>query len=148
MMSDAYKTKGWSWNIWLSILLGVAGIAIGGYLLASARLYTIGFPLDDAWIHQTYARSLAADGQWAFLPGTPSAGSTSPLWTFCLAAGYFTGGAPYVWAFILGGLCLWALASIGEMLFRRQAAVHPRIPWAGLFLAGEWHLVWAAVSGM
>ena len=36
-----------------------------------------GFPLDDSWIHQTYARNLAQTGQWAFVPGVPSAASTS-----------------------------------------------------------------------
>ena len=37
------------------------------------------FPLDDSWIHQTYGRNLALNGEWAFLPGKPSAASTSPL---------------------------------------------------------------------
>jgi hypothetical protein len=51
------------------------------YLLRSRRLLGLGLPLDDAWIHQTYARSLADRGEWAFQAGEPSAGSTSPLWS-------------------------------------------------------------------
>jgi hypothetical protein len=38
---------------------------------------------------------------------------------------------------------------MGEVLFRRgenQAALG--FPWMGLFLIGEWHMVWAALSGM
>ena len=31
-----------------------AGISLGVYLLVSHLTYGIGFPLDDAWIHQTY----------------------------------------------------------------------------------------------
>jgi hypothetical protein len=52
-----------------------------------------GFPLDDGWIHQTYARNLAEYGQWAYLPGTISGGSTSPLWTLLLSGfrGYHLG---------------------------------------------------------
>ncbi|MDP2778149.1 MAG: hypothetical protein Q8O48_10950, partial [Anaerolineales bacterium] len=58
------------------------------YLLASRLTYAIGFPLDDSWIHQTYARSLAWNGEWAFRPGLLSAGSTSPLWSALLAIGF------------------------------------------------------------
>ncbi|MBE2268505.1 MAG: hypothetical protein IAE80_09775, partial [Anaerolinea sp.] len=47
------------------------------------------FSLDDSWIHQTYARNLAQTGQWAFVPGVPSAASTSPLYTVALAVGYW-----------------------------------------------------------
>lgn len=119
------------------------------YLLLSHYTYRSGFPLDDAWIHQTYARNLGVNGQWAFLPGQPSAGSTSPLWTVLLALGYALKLSPIVWTFFLGGLSLFAVACLGEAFFRETLPVPARrIPWAGLFLAGEWHLAWAAVSGM
>ncbi len=108
-----------------------------------------GFPLDDAWIHQTYARNLARSGQLAFVPNVPSAGSTAPLWTFLLSVGYLI-GAPYqLWTYGLGilflGLTGWTVARLGERLFpnHRNAGL-----WAGLFCVFEWHLVWAAVSGM
>jgi hypothetical protein len=32
------------------------------YLLTSRFTYGIGFPLDDSWIHQTYARNLPSGG--------------------------------------------------------------------------------------
>ena len=51
------------------------------FISFSALTYRIGFPLDDAWIHQTYARNLARSGQLAFVHGVPSAGSTAPLWS-------------------------------------------------------------------
>ena len=62
-------------------LLALAGVAL--YVAASSIIHEVGFPLDDSWIHQTYARNLAERGEWAFVPGEPSVASTSPLYT-CL----------------------------------------------------------------
>ncbi len=131
-------------------LLGMAAAAaLGVYLWASLSFYRIGFPLDDAWIHQTYARNFAQSGTWAFIPGKPSGGSTSPLWSLLLSFGYPLGLAPYVWTFLLGGLSLWGLGMAGSRLILR---VFPNEPnWAlagGLLLIFEWHSVWMAGSGM
>ena len=46
------------------------------------------FPLDDAWIHLVYARSLAENGGFAYNDGVPEAGMTSPLWVVLLAGIY------------------------------------------------------------
>ncbi len=123
--------------------------AMGLFLLASARTGYLGFPLDDAWIHQTYARNLALRGEWAYLPGVPSAGSTAPLWSLLLAAGYRLFAQPYAWPLFLGLVGLVAAAMFAQSLFRSEMqSWQSDIPWLGLFLVGEWHLVWAAVSGM
>lgn len=45
----------------------------------------IGFRLDDAWIHQVYARNFFSDGFLSYNNGIPSTGCTSPLWVFCLS---------------------------------------------------------------
>ena len=131
---------------WLFLL---SFFSLGVYLLLSARLYRVGFPLDDSWIHQTYARTLAWRGEWAFLPGKPSGGSTSPLWTALLAGGYLLRLAPYLWTFFLGGLLLWGLSLLAENAARRSPTYRKAsFPWVGIFFALEWHLVWAAASGM
>ncbi len=39
-----------------------------------------GFPLDDAWIHAVYGRSIARELTLAYNPGEPATGATSPLW--------------------------------------------------------------------
>jgi hypothetical protein len=65
----------------LLILAAASILSLCGYLLISALTLRVGFPLDDSWIHLTYARNLALRGEWAFLPGVPSAGSTAPLWS-------------------------------------------------------------------
>ncbi len=131
-------------------ILAVA-VAIGAaiYLFASALIYRIGFPLDDSWIHLTYARNLALHGQWAFQLGHPSAGSTAPLWTFLLAIGFWLGLAPYAWAYILGALTLFGIAALMEQAACKLISTYrPHLPWIGLFFAAEWHLMWAAMSGM
>ncbi len=134
----------------LPLWLLLATLAGGVYLLVAALGYGVtGFPLDDAWIHQTYARNLAATGQWAFVPGQTSAGSTAPLWSLLLSLGYWL-GLPYrAWSYGLGiaalGLTGWTVARLGADLFPARPWVGPL---AGLFCVLEWHLVWAAVSGM
>src|SRR5664279_3930986 len=79
----------------LLILVGAVILIVTIYLLTSQVTYGIGFPLDDSWIHQTYARNLALRGEWAFRPGIPSAGSTSPLWSALLALGFLLRLSPY-----------------------------------------------------
>lgn len=142
--------------IWLLAILG--GISLGTYLGFSSWTYGIGFPLDDAWIHQTYARQLGQQGEWAFLPGQPSAGSTSPLWTLLLAPAHAINLGPYIWTYLLGGVLLWLNSLTGFFLLlhlqRTSAAVLETRDgqrwafWGAIFLILEWHLVWAAGSGM
>lgn len=131
------------------ILLALALASAILYLVSSALYYRTGFPLDDAWIHQTYARNLAWRGEWAFVPGQPSGGSTSPLWTMLLAIGYWLRLPFFAWTYLLETVFLWGAAWLGEMLLRQMLPTYrPVFPWFGAFLALEWHLAWAAVSGM
>lgn len=130
--------------------MGLALIVCLFYLAVSSWIFGFsGFPLDDAWIHQTYARNLANSGQLAFIPGVPSAGSTAPLWTFLLSIGYLLRVPFQIWTYGLGitflGLTGWTVAQLGRRLFPQTRSVGL---WAGLFCIFEWHLIWAAVSGM
>ncbi len=117
------------------------------YLLAAGREgYWASFPLDDAWIYQTYARNLALTGEWAFLPGVPSTGATSVLWTLLLVPGYLLPLDPHIWTHLLGFLAL-LVAALGAA--RMFEGASPLVSLAfGLFAALEWHVVWAATSGM
>ena len=98
-------------------------VSLGIYLLWSINVFRVGFPLDDAWIHQTYARNLVNYREWSFVPGQPSAGSTSPLWTGILSIGYLVKLAPYFWTFLLGAVALFFTALIGNYAFRVMALV-------------------------
>jgi hypothetical protein len=131
------------------ILLICTLLSLGIYLLACLFLFRLGFPLDDAWIHQTYARNLAQLGEWAFIPGQPSGGSTGPLWSMLLSLGYILRVGPYPWTYFLGGLSLFFMGVIGYWVF--PSLCPQRKTWAlaaGIGLIFEWHLVWAAASGM
>ncbi len=75
-----------------------------------------GFPLDDSWIHQVYGRNLAQTGQWAFVPGVPSAASTSPLYTVLLSIGYRLNVPFQLWTHGLGVLALWVSGMVGARL--------------------------------
>lgn len=128
----------------LAATLGLIYLAVAAWGFG-----VVGFPLDDAWIHQTYARNLARSGQLAFVPGVPSAGSTAPLWSLLLAVGYLLRVPFFIWSYGLGllllGLTGWTTKRLGEALFPDS----PRVGlWAGLFCVLEWHHVWAALSGM
>lgn len=119
------------------------------YLWAAARMGEIGFPLDDAWIHQTYARNLAETGRWEYIQGQTSAGSTAPLWTWMLSWGYRLGISYRFWTLGLGIIFL----GLSGLLTRRLAKlIVPNPPWVangiGILCIFEWHLVWAAASGM
>ncbi len=130
-------------------LAGLAGLSILGYLITSYLYYRSGFPLDDAWIHQTYARNLASSGEWAFYPGTPSAGSTAPMWSGILALGYFLGIKPYVWTYLMGWIFLYGISIVGMQFFYNFSLGNVKyVLWSGILLAFEWHLVWASASGM
>jgi arabinofuranosyltransferase len=146
----------------------IAALGTAAFVTWSWVHGAVGFPLDDAWIHQTYARNLAQTGQLAYLPGQLSAGSTSPAWSFLLSAGYLLGVDYRLWAHLLGGLALAATALLSYRLFLRLppslvqrlgrgvGAVGRPGPisrsglalLAGLLCAAEWHLVWASASGM
>ena len=130
-------------------LAALAGVSLGIFLLASRLTYRLGFPLDDAWIHQTYARNLAVSGEWAYIPGAPSAGSTAPLWSALLAIGYWLGVNLYAWTYWLGWLSLLAVGIAGMRLASAWgvSSAAGRVG-VGCFLLLEWRLVWAAGSGM
>lgn len=134
----------------LVILIGACLVGIGLFLgvsqIAGGRL---GFPLDDAWIHQTYARNLANNGRFEFVPGAASPGSTSPLWTLMLTVGYLLGLPYLIWAYLLGGLSLLWLAWTAMQAWRTLWPALAAKDWlAGISIVLMWPLLWAAVSGM
>ncbi len=130
------------------VLLSAMSVVI--YQTFSYLTYRLGFPLDDAWIHQTYARNLALRGEWSFIPGIPSAGSTSPLWSVILAPGHFFAIHPVLWSSLSGwgalAMSMWLCGTtLLKLMPENRENTHI---WYGCILGFEWHMVWSAVSGM
>ena len=134
-------------HVWIFLVcLFCFGLFLAVSYLVGGKL---GFPLDDAWIHQTYARSLARNGRFEYVPGVTSAGSTAPLWTILLAIGYLIRIPYHFWAYLLGLLSLlwlaWGCMTVWRLLWPSLAEKD----WlAGLGIAFTWPLLWAATSGM
>lgn len=130
----------------LPLLVSASALLYLGY---SLRYGFVGFPLDDAWIHQTYARNLGQHRQLAYNLGEPSVGSTSPLWTAILAPPYALHLDPRLWTYLLGALFLALTAWLLHRLSRRLSPRGGLVPLlTGAFCLLEWHLAWAAFSGM
>jgi hypothetical protein len=133
----------------LAILLALVGAVCLIYVLGLSRATGIGFPLDDAWIHQTYARNLVALGEWSFIPGEASGGSTAPLWTVMLSVAYLLGVDPVVWAYLLGIILLAFTAWFaGRWFLLRNPEKSNWVPFVAAGMGMEWHLIWAGASGM
>ena len=134
------------------LLLAITAVGVlsaGTFLIICAQKTSLGFPLDDAWIHQTYARNLGENGEWSFIPGQSSAGSTSPLWSALIALGYLL-NIPYKWwTYGLGVTALIAAAWLAVDLFNtRDRTIGVWGAGLAALILFEWHLVWAALSGM
>ncbi len=144
-MTPTATFRCWRWPV---IYAAITILTCAVYLFAARREFGLGFPLDDAWIHQTYARNLVDLRTWTFQPGPTSGGSTSPLWTTLLAVGAAFGLDPRTWAYVLGGVALFFTGLLSrEWLSRRLS--DPAWAWtAGVVVVLEWHLAWAGLSGM
>lgn len=135
--------KKWGTLLALLVVLEILNAAV--YLSMADQ---VGFPLDDAWIHQTYARNLGLNGIMAFSPGEPSTGSTSPAWTVLLAAGYLLQIPFFSWAYIWGSIFAVATAFTAALLSHNYFGDFKRAVIVAIICIIEWHLAWSALSGM
>ncbi len=91
-------------KIILAVLI-LLTIGIPYYFISSA--YSVnheqGFPLDDPWIHLTFARNLAEYGSFSYYKNEiVTAGSTSPIYTLILAAGFLITKNEMILSYVLG----------------------------------------------
>ncbi len=134
---------------WHLVIVLAVVIPSGYYIVQELQIAgALGFPLDDSWIHMVFARNIAAGDFFAYNAHQPVAGSTSPLWTVVLAAGYFLTHSAILMPKILGILLNIAL---GFVVFRFALLVGLNdlcsVLTAALVVSAT-RLVWASVSGM
>src|SRR5678816_3089475 len=80
------------------------------------------FPLDDAWIHQVYARSFATGHGFEYNNGAQEAGSTSPLWAIATAPIHWFAGEDRART-VAGVMCVGAALGLACILIFRVIAV-------------------------
>ncbi len=121
-----------------------------GYWVTEAWLLSgdTGLPLDDSWIHLTFARSVAEGRGLAYDDARWVAGSTAPLWTALLSLVFLLPGSPAAWAKV-GGIALTGLGVALTGRLARELGLGPRgqLLASGLTAATPW-LVWSSLSAM
>lgn len=108
-----------------------------------------GYPLDDAWIHATFARNLAHGDGYSFNRGEMTGGATAPLFVFLLAAAYALFG-PQVWISLALGVASNLLTA--ALVYLTLLLLVPGPRWiallGGLVVSSSPLLAWASLSGM
>ena len=127
-----------------AILVVVIGAASAWYIWPSPTE----FPMDDAYIHMTYARNLVEDGKLFFNDASErGVGTSSILWVMLLAGGYKVGLSLDMVAKLLGTASL-AAVSVGLYLLLRPFW-HPLAAFGGALLVGlSGNMLWFALNGM
>lgn len=109
-----------------------------------------GFPLDDPWIHLTFAKNLAQFGSFSYFKNEiVTAGSTSPIYTLLLSIGFFITNNEMILSYVLGILFL---AAAVYSFYKLSTELFPAENWLALgavliFALDRW-MNFIAVSGM
>jgi len=137
------------------ILLIAAIAALQSIALLVVSFATTGnhfmFPLDDAYIHLQYARSMTSDDFLVYTQGSaPSGGMTSPLYVMMLAPVFLLGvsGTKAAFASYLLGAGFWALTNVWVYQIARRLMGDPAALVATVLMLTNGHLLWHFHSGM
>lgn len=108
------------------------------------------FPLDDPWIHLQFAKNLAEYGSFSYFKNEiVTAGSTSPLFTGLLAAGFLI-TKNEMWLSYILGIIFFTLSVL--YFYKLSSETFPKENWLAiaaslLFVLDKW-LNFISVSGM
>ena len=125
-------------------------VLVAAFYLAQSARVRFHFPLDDAWTHQVYARSLASGHGFDYNAGRPEAGSTSPLWAIASAPAHWLPSTDaMVLAVKLLGLAFAAAAiALFAWIVARVTGSRAAAIVAATLFALEPRLQFSALSGM
>lgn len=133
------------------VLLFVSASLVYYYIsFANSVNQEYGFPIDDPWIHLTFAKNLAEYGSFSYFKNEiVTSGSTSPLYTFILAIGFLITKNEMLLSYLTG--ILFFILSI-LFFYRLSKNVFPKENWLALaaviiFVCDKW-LNLIAASGM
>ena len=93
------------------------------------------FPLDDAWIHLSYAKSVRLGDGPSYKPGDHELGFSSPLWVALLSVWPISGDPlrpVQLLGVLLHGLSAWIAARLGLRLARARASAERPQPLSSL----------------
>lgn len=134
------------------IALIILSIALPVYYVSYA--YSVnhenGFPLDDPWIHLTFARNLVEYGSFSYYKNEiVTAGSTSPLYTLMLAAGFLVTKNEMILSYVLGilffAISAFVFYKLSELLFTKE--IWLAIAASLVFVLDRW-MNFISVTGM
>ncbi|MBV6479932.1 MAG: hypothetical protein HGGPFJEG_02738 [Ignavibacteria bacterium] len=121
------------------------------YLRSSIKLNKeFSFPLDDPWIHLTFAKNLAEYFSFSYFKNEMvTAGSTSPLYTIIVAIAFFISSNEMIISYVLGILFLVgsvvAFYRLSSFEFQKEHLF--AMVCTGIFILDKW-MNFIAVSGM
>jgi hypothetical protein len=134
------------------IAIAIISFALSFYYLnfALAQNGGFGFPLDDPWIHLTFAKNLVDYHSFSYFKNEmATAGSSSPIYTILLAAGFIISNNEMVISYVFGiaflilsGFAFYRLSSYEFGKENFYALI-----FTGIFILDKW-MNFISVSGM
>lgn len=141
--------KNFKYFILLPVLISIAA---GAYLVYSAFKSNgfFGFPLDDPWIHLTFAKNLIEYGSFSYFKNElVTSGSTSPIYTFLLSLFYIVSKNEFIISYIIGvmfgALLVYMVTKLALLNFKNSTLISLL---AALLIALQPKLNLINVSGM
>lgn len=136
--------------IMMTLLLMSACLSIYFVYYAYMINKQFGFPLDDPWIHLTFARNFLKYGSFSYFKNEiVTAGSTSPLYTFLLVPGFLLIHNEMILSYTLGIafllLSVWFFYKLCLIVFSDDYGL---VIFATLLLVCDPWMNFIAVSGM
>ncbi|UCE67435.1 MAG: hypothetical protein JSU85_05320 [Candidatus Zixiibacteriota bacterium] len=117
------------------------------YYFRTTQITYPGFPLDDSWIHQVFARNIATGHGFSFNADQPVAGATAPLWTLLLALAWMIGGP--IAGGIITGMLFQLLAYVAIYKIALIITENRNLAFLTAILSVLfWQTIWGAMSGM
>lgn len=134
------------------VILAIVSAVLSIYYIsyANSQNGVSSFPLDDPWIHLTFAKNLAEYGSFSYFKNEmATAGSTSPVYTILLAAGFFITKNEMILSYVLGiGFLICSVIAFCKLSsFEFGKENYFALACTGIFILDKW-MNFIADSGM